>query len=272
MICTMWLNGVRGFFVGLRRAARWTSHSSLLAGLWLHRAEDGAVRIVGLGSGKRSSRGPLEPCNASGLSSDGGPLDPVVTALGAALLPALEQPKSANAAYIELIVRALDVHLAACVGYADSGRRSAKLHLAAWQERRAKEFLIANLANAISVSEVAAQCNLSRSHFSSAFRAATGYAPHRWLLQYRVEKAHDLLRGPMPLSSIALVCGFTDQSHLTRAFKRIFGITPGRWRRQGGSPLADATDGEQRSGVPGTSTTPLQRGSGNSAAHSPRTI
>jgi len=191
---------------------------------------------------------PLKSCNASGLSFDGqsgGPLaDPVVAALGAALLSALEQPKNANAAFIELIVRALDVHLATHVGHADSGRRSAKLHLAAWQERRAKEFLVANLANAISVSEVAAQCKLSRSHFSRAFRAATGYAPHRWLLQYRVEKAHDLLRGPMPLSSIALVCGFTDQSHLTRAFKRIFGVPPGRCRRQDVSPLADAANHE----------------------------
>jgi hypothetical protein len=57
-------------------------------------------------------------------------------------------------------------------------------------------------------------------------------APHNWLLSYRIEVAKVKLRdGRSSLSEVALACGFADQSHLTRVFTRIVGISPGAWRR-----------------------------------------
>jgi AraC-like DNA-binding protein len=55
---------------------------------------------------------------------------------------------------------------------------------------------------------------------------------HKWLLSRRIELAKEKLRdGRSSLSDVALACGFTDQSHLTRIFSRLVGITPGAWRR-----------------------------------------
>jgi AraC family transcriptional regulator len=79
---------------------------------------------------------------------------------------------------------------------------------------------------------VARECRLSVSQFSRAFRRTMGVAPHKWLLTRRVEVAKDRLRDNLlSLPDVALACGFADQSHLTRVFTRIVGLSPGAWRR-----------------------------------------
>ena len=79
---------------------------------------------------------------------------------------------------------------------------------------------------------VAREFGLSVSHFSRAFRATVGVAPHSWLLMRRIELAKDKIReGRLPLWEVALACGFSDQSHLTRVFTRKVGVSPGAWRR-----------------------------------------
>jgi AraC family transcriptional regulator len=104
--------------------------------------------------------------------------------------------------------------------------------LAPWQVRRAKEILCANLDGRVPLQEVARECRLSVSHFSRAFRRSMGAAPHNWLLTRRVEAAKEKLRDDrLSLLDVALVCGFADQSHLTRVFTRIVGVSPGAWRR-----------------------------------------
>jgi AraC family transcriptional regulator len=104
--------------------------------------------------------------------------------------------------------------------------------LAPWQLRRAKEILSANLDGRVALEEVARDCHLSVSYFSRAFRQSMGTAPHQWLLAHRVEVAKEKLRDErLSLLDVALACGFADQSHLTRVFTRIVGISPGAWRR-----------------------------------------
>lgn len=57
-------------------------------------------------------------------------------------------------------------------------------------------------------------------------------APHRCLTGLRIEEAKALLAQPhLPLADIALICGFGDQSHFTRVFGQIVGVSPGAWRR-----------------------------------------
>jgi len=85
----------------------------------------------------------------------------------------------------------------------------------------------------ISLEHVARECGLSVSYFSRAFRKSTGMAPHRWLIQRRVEAAKALLSAKAAsLSEIALLCGFADQSHFTRTFSGMVGSSPGAWRSQ----------------------------------------
>jgi AraC family transcriptional regulator len=59
-----------------------------------------------------------------------------------------------------------------------------------------------------------------------------GVAPHNWLLMRRIEIAKQKLRGrQLSLSDVAFACGFADQSHFTRVFTRMVGVSPGAWRR-----------------------------------------
>jgi len=104
--------------------------------------------------------------------------------------------------------------------------------LTRWQVRRAQDFLAAHISATTSVGQVAAACGLSRAHFSSAFRQATGETPYLCLIRLRVERAKTLLKGPLTVSAVAQECGFADQSHLTRVFSKHTGVSPGVWRRE----------------------------------------
>lgn len=158
--------------------------------------------------------------------------DPVVWHLGECLLPALERPKEANRLFVDHIAMALFVHLACSYGGMTPLPAIRRGGLAPWQERRAKEILMARIDGNVSLDELARQCNLSRSHFARAFKASTGVPPHRWLLARRVERAREmLLNTDFSIQQIAVSCGFADLSHFTRVFTKFLRVGPGEWRR-----------------------------------------
>lgn len=100
-----------------------------------------------------------------------------------------------------------------------------------WRLKRVQDFIGAHLSEPISLADMAAMAGLSRMHFAAQFRAATGYRPHDYLLQQRIESAKEILSNTgMPLAQIALVLGFQAQAHFSTVFKRFTGETPGRWR------------------------------------------
>ena len=104
--------------------------------------------------------------------------------------------------------------------------------LAPWQERRAREILRANIKRGVPLKEVARECGLSVGHFSHAFRRTLGVAPHSWLIEQRIALSKEKLRDDrLSLTDVAAECGFCDQSHLTRYFTRMVGVSPGAWRR-----------------------------------------
>ena len=104
--------------------------------------------------------------------------------------------------------------------------------LAAWQARRVHLHIETNLAQRLHTHALARVVNLSPSHFCRAFKRTFGVTVHRYLMQKRVERAqHLMLNTADELSSIAVSCGMSDQSHLTRWFRRVLGETPAAWRR-----------------------------------------
>jgi AraC-like DNA-binding protein len=110
---------------------------------------------------------------------------------------------------------------------------SLRTRLSYCQERTAKEVMLEHLGGSIQISAVARQCALSRSHFSRAFKHATGLSPRDWLQLARLTRAKELLeRTDFSISRVSLECGFADQSHLTRTFLKKCGMTPGKWRAQ----------------------------------------
>ncbi|QIB34653.1 helix-turn-helix domain-containing protein [Ancylobacter pratisalsi] len=90
----------------------------------------------------------------------------------------------------------------------------------------AKEWIEATLPTGTSLSELAQACGLGVSRFARAFRTSTGVTSYGWLIARRIERAEDLLGASLSLAHIALACGFADQSHMTRIFKRATGLAP----------------------------------------------
>ena len=104
--------------------------------------------------------------------------------------------------------------------------------LAAWQARRAVEYIEGHLGLKMEVRDVADLVALSPSHFSRAFKQSLGSSPIAYVASRRVERAKLMLTSTRErLTHIALACGFADQSHFTRSFRRVVGTSPGLWRR-----------------------------------------
>lgn len=95
---------------------------------------------------------------------------------------------------------------------------------------RARQHLDANAASIVESGELEAIAGLDRFALARHFRAAFGTSPYNYLVMRRLQRARWLLLQGVPLAEVAFACGFADQSHLTRQFRRAYGITPGRWR------------------------------------------
>jgi AraC-like DNA-binding protein len=105
------------------------------------------------------------------------------------------------------------------------------------QMRKIQGLLEASGGQRLSTARMAGAVNLSPSWFSLVFRNTTGMTPHRWQLGKRIDQAQDLLSGSdLSVADIADRLGFSDQAHLTRAFRRIVGETPACWRRRQRQP------------------------------------
>jgi AraC family transcriptional regulator len=163
--------------------------------------------------------------------------DAVALHLGQALLPALERPAESTKLFIDSVGKALAIHFARTYGALNLDARFVRGGLAPWQLRRVMEFISADLSGDFTLTDLARECDISAGHFSRAFKKSTAKTPHRWLMEYRIERAKDFLQSStLPISEIAQLCGFADQSHLTRVFAQIVGMTPKAWRELKGKP------------------------------------
>ena len=95
--------------------------------------------------------------------------------------------------------------------------------------RLAREALDAAVEAPLGSAELEAATGLSRYELARQFRAAYGTSPYRYLVMRRLDRARDLIRGGVSLAETAAATGFADQSHMTRHFKKTYGMSPGRW-------------------------------------------
>ena len=96
-------------------------------------------------------------------------------------------------------------------------------------------YINANLSADLSIESLADRSYMSKYHFMRRFKELTGYTVHNYILQKRLIYASELIRDGMAVTQAALQSGFGDYSSFLRAFKKLFGTTPGKVsaRRQG---------------------------------------
>jgi AraC family transcriptional regulator len=101
------------------------------------------------------------------------------------------------------------------------------------QLERVIDYMKANLTQDLSILDLATLASMSESHFSRSFKQSVGIAPYQYLMQQRVERAKQLLeQQSMAISTIALDCGFANQTHLTKVFRQMTGMTPKAYQKR----------------------------------------
>jgi AraC-like DNA-binding protein len=147
--------------------------------------------------------------------------------IAAAILPALED---LDAPLEELQRDQIILNLADALAATDPSIPRRKLSARAWLAvGKAREFLDAHVQRGISAAELETVGGMARYELARQFRACLGTSPYRYLVQRRLDRARRLILGGTTLADAALMSGFADQSHLTRHFKKTYGVPPGRW-------------------------------------------
>lgn len=148
------------------------------------------------------------------------------------LLCAPQPDRPLDVLFANSIAKALLAHFLDTYCGSANRRCEPGLRLSPWQLRIAEETMLDRLDQRLPIAAVAARCGVSVVHFSRAFRRTTSETPHRWLMRRRLERACTLLADTDDsISDIALSCGFSDQSHLTRTFTIFLDTTPAVWRQ-----------------------------------------
>ncbi len=98
---------------------------------------------------------------------------------------------------------------------------------------RVIDYMKANLTQDLSILDLATLTSMSESHFSRSFKQSVGITPYQYLMQQRVERAKQLLKQQtISISDIALDCGFANQTHLTKVFRQMTGMTPKAYQKR----------------------------------------
>ncbi|WP_199336866.1 helix-turn-helix transcriptional regulator [Oscillatoria sp. FACHB-1407] len=151
--------------------------------------------------------------------------DPLIYGIGWALKSELENHESENHLYVESLTTTLVTHLLRHY----STQKLINLPLQGLSQQQLKQvmaYIDHHLDQNLTLMSLAAIAHLSPSYFSALFKQSTGLTPHQYVIQCRINRAKQLLLQGMSVAEVALNLGFSHQSHLSRHFKRLVGVTP----------------------------------------------
>lgn len=158
--------------------------------------------------------------------------DPQIEDLGSRLLAGLELEGADSHLHVDTLACELTIKLLRNYTTVRASPAWAKAKLAPHKLRRAVQFIDENLRSELTLAAIAEAVALSPGHFAHAFRETTGVAPHRYIVERRVERAKELLRNSdLSLTEIAETIGCASHSHFSTLFHRVVGMTPREFRR-----------------------------------------
>ena len=163
-----------------------------------------------------------------------GQRDPLITGIAGNLMREAMNGDAGSRLFAESLAGMLAVHLLRNYSERSQAIQTDRISTQPRAVVQAVDFIHENYAMDLSLSDIAAAAHLSPFHLSRIFKKATGVTPHQYLLQVRVNSARSLLTagaGNRSLAEVAAAVGFSDQSHLTRHFKRLLGVTPKQLRQ-----------------------------------------
>ena len=94
---------------------------------------------------------------------------------------------------------------------------------------RARRYIEEHFAESVSLHTLAQHVSFSPYYLLRAFRAEVGMPPYAYLESVRIRHTQRLIKAGIPLADVAAAVGFSSQSHMTRQFKQIIGVTPGQY-------------------------------------------
>jgi AraC family transcriptional regulator len=159
--------------------------------------------------------------------------DPTLRYIAMALRAGVQTGDALDRMYGEALSTALAVHLLREYGAAVPEQKKRHPGLPREKLVRAVEYIQDQLDTDLTVSGIAQAVGMSPYHFTRLFKESTGQTPYQYVVDARVKKAKELLTtGKFTISEVAYHVGFADQSHLTRHFKKVFGLPPKKLLRK----------------------------------------
>lgn len=159
--------------------------------------------------------------------------DPLVYQIGLALRDELQSTGFASRLYIESLIHALVIHLLRNHAIVPYSLHEYRHGLSVPILRSVLDYIHDNLAQDLSLNDLAALTHLSVYHFARLFRRSMKHSVHQYILERRVYAAQELiLMSQLTIAEIAVRVGFHDHSHLNRHFKRLLGVAPGTLLKQ----------------------------------------
>jgi AraC family transcriptional regulator len=166
--------------------------------------------------------------------------DPVIQQLALALKTEIQTGCMSGRLYGESLGTALAARLVRNYAIDKPALEFKANGLSRSQLERVIDYMKANLTQDLSILDLATLTGMSESHFSRSFKRSVGIAPYQYLMQQRVERAKQLLEKQslakppgtgIAISTIALDCGFANQTHLTKVFRQMTGMTPKAYQK-----------------------------------------
>lgn len=198
--------------------------------IWPSRRESIAVVITSSGLADLSEQEydgkffELRPTTASAT-------DPWALHIARLLRTELTQQLTASELYIDSIITLFGIHLLRNYSNASGQSRPEIGALSCRNRHLIREFLAENFTSKLSVADLASVCELSPRHFIKAFTKTFGQPPHQYLTKLRLDFAERLLlEGKMTITEVAVLSGFSSQSHLTATLRQHQGVTPAQLR------------------------------------------